>query len=174
MPVIKTGIIKIADLPKFPAVLCVSVNEEVVHGIPSEDRFLAEGDIVGLDFGALHKGFYSDAAVTLAVGKVDEETQRLLDVTSEALKRGIAEARIGNRIGDISNAVQNYVEESGFSVVKVLYCSDCAVMDLPSSMQVEQSSRRARPLARRSISCSSLPAHLSLPPVLNLQAMLVR
>jgi methionyl aminopeptidase len=103
----------------YPACICVSVNEEVVHGIPSEDRFLAEGDIVGLDFGALRKGFYSDAAVTLAVGRVDEETQRLLDVTSEALKRGIAEARVGNRIGDISNAVQSYVEESGFSVVKV-------------------------------------------------------
>jgi methionyl aminopeptidase len=103
----------------YPACICVSVNEEVVHGIPSDDRILAEGDIVGLDFGALRNGFYSDAAVTLAVGMVDKETQRLLDVTSEALERGIAEARVGNRVGDISNAVQSYVEESGFSVVKV-------------------------------------------------------
>ncbi len=103
----------------YPACICVSVNEEVVHGTPSEERILAEGDIVGLDFGALHKGFYSDAAVTLAVGKVDEETQRLLDVTSEALDRGIAQVRVGNRIGDISSAVQSYVEKNGFSVVKV-------------------------------------------------------
>ncbi|MDF1535322.1 MAG: type I methionyl aminopeptidase [bacterium] len=103
----------------YPACICVSVNEEVVHGIPSEDKILAEGDIVGLDFGALHKGFYSDAAVTLTVGRVDEETQRLLDVTREALDRGIAQARQGNRIGDISSAVQNYVEDNGFSVVKV-------------------------------------------------------
>jgi methionyl aminopeptidase len=103
----------------YPACICVSVNEEVVHGIPSEDRVLLEGDIVGLDFGALHKGFYSDSAVTLKVGKVDDETQRLLDVTRESLKRGIAQALVGNRIGDISCAVQSYVEDNGFSVVKV-------------------------------------------------------
>lgn len=103
----------------YPACICVSVNEEVVHGIPSEKRVLSEGDIVGLDFGALHKGFYSDSAVTLKVGKVADETQRLLDVTRESLNRGIAQAVIGNRIGDISSAVQSYVEENGFSVVKV-------------------------------------------------------
>ena len=103
----------------YPACICVSVNEEVVHGIPSDQRVLAEGDIVGLDFGALHKGFYSDSAVTLKVGNVDDETQRLLDVTRESLRRGIDQARVGNRIGDISCAVQSYVEDSGFSVVKV-------------------------------------------------------
>ena len=103
----------------YPAVICVSVNEEVVHGIPSKSRVLQEGDIVGLDFGALHNGFYADAAVTLPVGKPEPETQRLLDVTREALYKGINAALVGNRIGDISHAVQSHVEGCGFSVVKV-------------------------------------------------------
>ena len=103
----------------YPAVICVSVNEEVVHGIPSRSRVLKDGDIVGLDFGALHNGFYADAAVTLSVGKTPPETLRLLDVTRDALFRGIEAALIGNRIGDISHAVQSHVESNGFSVVKV-------------------------------------------------------
>lgn len=103
----------------YPAVICVSVNEEVVHGIPSGSRVLTEGDIVGLDFGALHNGFYADAAVTLPVGETGPETQRLLDVTREALYIGIDAALVGNRIGDISHAVQSHVESCGFSVVKV-------------------------------------------------------
>ncbi|MGD8352873.1 MAG: type I methionyl aminopeptidase [Pseudomonadota bacterium] len=103
----------------YPAVICVSVNEEVVHGIPSRSRVLEEGDIVGLDFGALHDGYYSDAAVTLPVGEIEKETERLLDVTRSALFRGIDAAVVGNRIGDISNAVQSHVESNGFSVVKV-------------------------------------------------------
>ena len=103
----------------YPAVICVSVNEEVVHGIPSDRRILKEGDIVGLDFGALHNGFYADAAVTLPVGELSRETKRLLDVTRDALYIGIEAALVGNRIGDISHAVQSHVESSGFSVVKV-------------------------------------------------------
>lgn len=103
----------------YPAVICVSVNEEVVHGIPSTKRVLEEGDIVGLDFGALHNGFYADAAVTLPVGETSPETQRLLEVTRDALFIGIEAALVGNRVGDISHAVQSYVEENGFSVVKV-------------------------------------------------------
>lgn len=107
------------DYNGYPAVICVSVNEEVVHGIPSRDRVLKDGDIVGLDFGALHNGFYADAAVTLPVGETSRETNRLLDVTREALFVGIKAAKVGNRIGDISHAVQTHVESSGFSVVKV-------------------------------------------------------
>ena len=103
----------------YPAVICVSVNEEVVHGIPSRSRVLDEGDIVGLDFGALYIGFYADAAVTLPVGDAHPDTLRLLDVTHEALFTGIEAALVGNRIGDISYAVQSYVEGHGFSVVKV-------------------------------------------------------
>jgi methionyl aminopeptidase len=103
----------------YPAVICVSVNEEVVHGIPSRNRVLKDGDIVGLDFGALHNGFYADAAVTLSVGETPQETLRLLDVTRDALFIGIEAALVGNRIGDISHAVQSHVESNGFSVVKV-------------------------------------------------------
>jgi len=103
----------------YPSAICVSVNDEVVHGIPSSKRVLAEGDIVGLDFGAFYEGFYSDAAITLPVGKLVEETQRLLDVTSIALYKGIAAAMAGNRIGDIAHAIQAYVEKNGFSIVKV-------------------------------------------------------
>jgi len=103
----------------YPAVICVSVNDEVVHGIPSRTRVLKDGDIVGLDFGALHNGFYADAAVTLPVGEPPPETMRLLDVTRDALFKGIKAAQVGNRIGDISNAVQSHTESHGFSVVKV-------------------------------------------------------
>lgn len=103
----------------YPAVICVSVNEEVVHGIPSRNRVLKDGDIVGLDFGALHNGFYADAAVTLPVGKTPLETLRLLEVTREALFIGIEAALVGNRVGGISHAVQSHVENNGFSVVKV-------------------------------------------------------
>ncbi len=103
----------------YPAVICTSVNEEVVHGIPSRSRVLVDGDIVGLDFGALHNGFYADAAVTFPVGETPPETLRLLDVTQDALFIGIEAALVGNRIGDISHAVQSYVESNGFSVVKV-------------------------------------------------------
>ena len=103
----------------YPAVICVSVNEEVVHGIPSRSRVLKDGDIVGLDFGALYNGFYADAAVTLSVGETLPETLRLLEVTRDALYIGIEAAIVGNRIGDISHAVQSHVEKNGLSVVKV-------------------------------------------------------
>ncbi|MDT8364948.1 MAG: type I methionyl aminopeptidase [bacterium] len=103
----------------YPAVICVSVNEEVVHGIPSRSRVLKDGDIVGLDFGALYKGFYADAAVTLSVGETLPETLRLLEVTRDALYIGIEAAIVGNRIGDISHSVQSHVEKNGMSVVKV-------------------------------------------------------
>jgi methionyl aminopeptidase len=100
----------------FPRTLCISVNEEVVHGIPSRRR-LQEGDIVGLDLGAIVEGYYGDAAVTVPVGAVTEAARRLMQVTQQALYDGIAQARVGNRLSDISHAVQQRAESAGFSVV---------------------------------------------------------
>ncbi|MCX8071395.1 MAG: type I methionyl aminopeptidase [Candidatus Binatia bacterium] len=102
----------------YPAALCISVNEEVVHGIPSRSRRLQEGDIVGLDFGVRYQGVYGDAAITVAVGCVDEESQRLIRTAEAALWAGIQEARPGKRVGDISAAIQETVEAAGFSVVR--------------------------------------------------------
>ena len=101
----------------FPAHLCVSVNDEIVHGIPGE-RLLNEGDIVSLDFGAVVNGFHGDAAITVGVGEISPKTRELLAVTEAALMVGIQAARNGNHIGDISAAIQNYVEARGFSVVR--------------------------------------------------------
>ena len=103
----------------FPASICPSINEEVVHGMPGE-RALKDGDIIGVDVGAELNGWYGDAAKTFAVGAVSDEASRLMRVTEESLMLGIAQARAGNRVGDISHAVQSYVEENGFSVVRDL------------------------------------------------------
>ncbi len=103
----------------FPACLCVSINEEIVHAVPS-NRALKEGDIVSLDLGIFYKGFHSDMAVTLPVGKVNAEALRLIKITKKALKRGIKKARIGNTFGDIGNTIQRYVESQGFNVVREL------------------------------------------------------
>jgi methionyl aminopeptidase len=101
----------------YPYALCVSVNEEVVHGMPS-DRVLSEGDIVSLDFGAIYDGYYGDVAATYGVGKISEEAERLIKVTEEALYKGIDMACEGNRLYDISSAIQSHVEKNGFSVVR--------------------------------------------------------
>jgi methionyl aminopeptidase len=103
----------------FPASICSSVNDEVVHGIPGT-RVLREGDIIGVDVGVEQGGYYGDAAWTFAVGAVSPEATRLLDVTREALAKGIAQARAGQRVGDISHAIQSHVESHGFSVVRAL------------------------------------------------------
>lgn len=101
----------------FPGSICTSINEQVVHGIPGRVR-LEDGDVLSIDIGAYLGGFHADAAVTLAVGQVDTEGLRLLDVTREALFRGIGKAQVGARLTDISNAIQSFVEENGFSVVR--------------------------------------------------------
>ncbi len=102
----------------YPATLCASVNEEVVHGIPSPKRALKDGDIISLDMGVKLGGYYGDSAVTVAVGKVPDRTAELLRVTREALDRAIGEARIGGRLSDIGHAVQTWVEAHGFSIVR--------------------------------------------------------
>jgi len=100
----------------YPKTLCASINEQVVHGIPSK-RKLKDGDIIGLDLGAIVGGFYGDSAVTVAVGRIAPEAEKLVEVTREALYLGIRQAVVGNRLTDISHAVQVYVEAAGFSVV---------------------------------------------------------
>jgi methionyl aminopeptidase len=101
----------------YPATVCVSVNNEIVHGIPG-DRVLKEGDIVSLDFGAKYQGFHGDAAVTVAVGKINPAAKALIDVTRESLEKGIAAARAGARLGDISAAIQRHAESRGYSLVR--------------------------------------------------------
>jgi len=101
----------------FPASICVSVNEEVVHGIPGL-RKLSEGDIISIDIGVVLQGYHSDAAITVPVGRIPPEIQRLLSVTQEALWRGISQARPGRRLSDISHAIQAHVEKNGYSVVR--------------------------------------------------------
>ena len=102
----------------FPASLCASNNEEVVHGIPNEKRYLKEGDIVSFDVGAICQGYHGDAAVTVGVGKVAEAARELLAVTAGALAAGIAQSRAGNRTGDVSWAIQDYAESRDYSVVR--------------------------------------------------------
>jgi len=101
----------------YPAALCVSVNEEVVHGIPGS-RVINEGDLVSVDVGTIYKGFQGDAAITVAVGEVSPAARRLLEVTAGALEAGIAQCRAGQHMGDVSAAIQNYAESRGFSVVR--------------------------------------------------------
>jgi len=102
----------------FPATLCTSVNEEVVHGIPSSKKRLQEGDIIGVDVGAIVEGYYGDAAVTLPVGQISDEASRLIRVTEAALAAGLAKVKVGNRLSDISHAVQAVAEAEGYSVVR--------------------------------------------------------
>jgi methionyl aminopeptidase len=102
----------------YPAVLCTSINDVVVHGIPRKDAVLRDGDIIGIDFGCFKDGYCGDSARTVMVGKVSEEAARIVEVTRRALELGIAQCKPGNRLQDISWAVQSYVEANGFSIVK--------------------------------------------------------
>lgn len=104
----------------FPASICVSVNEEVVHGIPSKEKILQEGDIVSIDAGLIYKGYHSDAARTYGVGKISAERQKLIDETRNAFFEGIKQARAGNHVSDISNAVADYIEPFGYGIVREL------------------------------------------------------
>ncbi|KJR42925.1 Peptidase M24A, methionine aminopeptidase, subfamily 1 [Candidatus Magnetoovum chiemensis] len=102
----------------YPANLCASVNNEIVHGIPSKKKILKEGDIIGIDLGVVYKGYIGDAAKTYPVGKIAEKASRLIKITKESLLRGIEMARPNKRVSDISNAIQTYVEANGYSVVR--------------------------------------------------------
>ncbi|MBQ4054377.1 MAG: type I methionyl aminopeptidase [Clostridia bacterium] len=102
----------------FPGSACISINDEVIHGIPAKNRILREGDIVKIDVGAFYKGFHGDSARTIPVGKVSDEAMRLIEATEKSFWAGIAKAESGNRIGDIGNAIESCVNEYGYSVVK--------------------------------------------------------
>ena len=104
----------------FPGTLCTSINNEIVHGIPSKKRVLKDGDVISIDVGVGYKGYFTDSATTVAIGEVDAETRRLLDVTERSLEAGIAAAVPGNHLGDIGAAIQAVVEDAGFSVVRDL------------------------------------------------------
>lgn len=102
----------------FPAHVCISLNHEIVHGIPSPQRVIKDGDVVSLDFGVVYGGFYGDAAVSFGVGEIDDSVRRLIDTTVGSLQAGIDQACVGNRLGDVSAAVQSHVERAGYSVVR--------------------------------------------------------
>ncbi|HDC92975.1 MAG TPA: type I methionyl aminopeptidase [Candidatus Acetothermia bacterium] len=102
----------------YPATICASLNEEVVHGIPSEERVLQEGDILSIDLGFVRKGYYADAAITVGVGEVSEEAERMMAVAREALKRAVGMATIGRRLSDLSHAISSTVRKAGYYVVK--------------------------------------------------------
>jgi len=102
----------------YPYAVCVSVNEVIVHGMPKKEKILREGDIVSFDFGAIYEGYVGDAALTVGVGKISEEAEKLLKVAEEALYKGIEKAHFGNRIGDISSAIEKHVTTHGFNVIR--------------------------------------------------------
>lgn len=104
----------------YPATICASINNEIVHGIPSKHRILQEGDIISIDVGACYKGYHGDAARTFPVGKIDAKLKKLIDVTKESFFEGIKNIRAGNFVGDISHQVQTYVEKHGYSIVREL------------------------------------------------------
>lgn len=106
--------------PPFPASICTSINDEVVHGIPSRNRLLREGDIVSIDVGAILNGFHADAARTFGVGEISEEAKKLIRVTEECFWKGLEQAQPGKRIGDVSSAIQQHAEKNGFGVVRQL------------------------------------------------------
>ncbi|MBN1524781.1 MAG: type I methionyl aminopeptidase [Spirochaetales bacterium] len=118
----------------YPASLCISINEEVIHGIPGS-RIIQEGDIVGLDCGVIYHGYFSDCAVTLPVGKVSREAEKLITVTKECLARAIEAAKAGNRVGDISKAVYTHARENGFDVVRE-YCGHGVGFNLHEDPQI--------------------------------------
>ena len=102
----------------FPGSACISINDEVIHGIPSKKRFLREGDIVKIDVGAFYKGYHGDAARTIPVGKISEEAEKLIRVTRESFFKGIEKLQVGNRLGDVGHAIDSHVVANGFSTVK--------------------------------------------------------
>jgi len=143
------------DYQGFPANLCVSVNNEIVHGIPGE-RVLKEGDIVSLDAGVIFNGFHSDAAITVGVGEISSQAKELIAVTEGSLRAGIARANCGAHIGDISEAIQDYVESRGFSVVRE-YTGHGVGRDLHEEPQIPNFMIGKGPLLRRGMTLAIEP-----------------
>jgi len=139
----------------FPAHLCVSVNDEIVHGIPGE-RVLKEGDIVSLDVGIFHGGFHADTAVTVGVGRISDQAKEIIAATEGSLKTGIAQAKCGAYVGDISAAVQGYVESRGFSVVRE-YTGHGVGRDLHEEPQIPNFAFGRGPLLRRGMALAIEP-----------------
>ena len=110
--------VECAGVPNFPATICASINDEVIHGIPSKKNYIKEGDVVSFDLVVLKNGFHGDAARTYIVGEADSKTKKLVEVTKQAFFEGIKLARPGNRLGDVSNKIGTFIENNGFSVVK--------------------------------------------------------
>lgn len=155
--------------PAFPATLCTSINDELVHGIPSAQRVLMEGDIISIDVGAVYEGFYGDSGWTYAVGTASPEARRLLAVTEDSLWAGIAQAAPGNRFADISQAIQDTVEKNGFSVVRE-YTSHGIGRSMHEEPQIlnyvpqSREAERAYPVLRRRLSKGMT---LALEPMVN-------
>ena len=122
--IIRNHIVKSGAKPSFlgyggfPGSACISINDEVIHGIPSRNKILKDGDVVKIDVGAFYKGFHGDSANTFAVGNISDEAKRLIEATKTSFEKGVAEALPGNRVGDIGQAVESYAKECGFSVVR--------------------------------------------------------
>lgn len=119
----------------FPASACISINDEVIHGIPSKNKVIHEGDIVSVDVGAYYKGFHGDSCATFPIGEVSEEAKKLLEVTENSLYYAIEKAQVGNRLGDVCHAVQEYCEERGYYIVKN-YCGHGVGRELHESPEV--------------------------------------
>ncbi len=145
----------------YPASICVSINDEVVHGIPRSDHRLMEGDIVSLDAGVIYKGYQSDAARTHGVGKISEEDQRLIRVTKESFFKGIEFARAGNHLYDISAAIQKYVEQNGYSIVR-----DLTGHGIGTEMHEEPAIPNFKPLFRKGLTLQA-GMTLAIEPMVN-------
>jgi methionyl aminopeptidase len=145
----------------YPASLCVSVNENIVHGIPSEKVLLKEGDIVSLDLGFFKNGFHSDMAVTVPVGKISPEANRLIKTAKKSLKRGIKKAKVGNTFGGVSNAIQRCIEGQGFAVIKDL-CGHGIGRDLHEDPQILNYGKRNKGLYIEKGMCFCLEPMLAM------------
>ncbi len=139
----------------YPASVCVSINDEIVHGIPGA-RVIRDGDVVSLDLGVLYRGFHTDAAVTVGVGEVDAGAKRLIEVTKGALEEGVALARAGNYLGDISAAIQRHVEGNGFAVVRE-YTGHGVGRELHEEPQIPNFSCGKGPILRRGMTLAIEP-----------------
>lgn len=144
----------------YPASLCVSINEQIVHGVPSE-KILQEGDIVSLDLGFFKNGFHSDMAITVPIGEIVPEANRLIKAAKKALKRGIKKAKIGNTFGDVSNTIQRFIEDQGFTVIKDL-CGHGIGKNLHEDPQILNYGKRHKGLDIKQGMCFCLEPMLAM------------